>query len=193
MVPPAPERGEHDEQDARDGRGENKAEPDIPFDFENAQKGKDRRGDHPHEGTGAQRPNETALPFLPLIPAGRFAVRVGGDEIVERHPVQFGKRFEHAKVGKPFAPLPFGDGFIRIIEFFGDLELGHARRLAAPHEILRERGFPIIHVFIITQIARKSMRTACISCKNSEKFEAKNLSPPCVESKKTLYFSHIER
>ena len=127
-----------------------KAEPDIPFDFENAQKGKDRRGDHPYEGTGAQRPNETALPFLPLIPAGRFAVRVGGDEIVERHPVQFGKRFEHAKVGKPFAPLPFGDGFIRIIEFFGDLELGHARRLAAPHEILRERGFPIVHVFIIT-------------------------------------------
>ena len=78
-----------------------------------------------------------------------------GDEVIQRYVVQFGKRNEHGNVGQAFAALPFGDGFIRIIEFFGDLQLRHVRRLTAVYQVERHNALKIPHRLLLRPDVRR--------------------------------------
>ena len=103
-----------------------------------------------------------------------------GDEVIQRYVVQFGKRNEHGNVGQAFAALPFGDGFIRIIEFFGDLQLRHVRRLTAVYQVERHNALKIPHRLLLRPDVRRRALPRPPSVRRPER-AASRFPPECAD------------
>lgn len=57
-------------------------------------------------------------------------------KVVNRYAEQFRKHDKNKNIGNTVRSLPFGDGFIRIVDFFGKLRLGKVAFTPVAHNVL---------------------------------------------------------
>lgn len=127
----------------------------------NAEKNNGRN--KPHQSGGHQR-YDTAL----QLRCGTVALSMlFSQKVVNRYAEQFRKHDKNKNIGNTVRSLPFGDGFIRIVDFFGKLRLGKVAFTPVAHNVF---GNGFFHFFIISnyheailqQQAEKSNRKSII-------------------------------
>ena len=96
----------------------------------------------PHQSGGHQR-YDTAL----QLRCGTVALSMlFSQKVVNRYAEQFRKHDENKNIGNTVRSLPFGDGFIRIVDFFGKLRLGKVAFTPVAHNVFGNGFFTFHHL-----------------------------------------------
>ena len=139
-----PKRGQHKRHDEHRGDCINECKPNSrkvgKGDFE-CEKNNGRN--KPHQPGGHQR-YDTAL----QLRSGTVALSMlFSQKVVNRYAEQFRKHDKNKNIGNTVRSLPFGDGFIRIVDFFGKLRLGKVAFTPVAHNVF---GNDFFYFFIIS-------------------------------------------
>ena len=70
---------------------------------------------------------------------------MGLEQVVHIHTEDIGDLHQHEHIGGHIAPLPFGDGFVRVVQFFPQLRLRHTGGQTQPDEIAGNGGLAFVH------------------------------------------------
>ena len=142
-----PDRVEHELDDERDRQGVDEIEE---LEGHSAQ---DQRCDHErkhrNDPADALRDIRDGLAIVGLfrrLALGRLWLCVLGlDKVIQRNAEQLGDLDQDRDVGGGLCPLPLGDGLVRIIQFFCQLQLRHAVCLTKLGYVLGNDAFDIFH------------------------------------------------
>ena len=145
----APDVAEHHEQNHADRRRIDERQPTDPDVRKIAHEKRDRADEHDQSQRQQGNDDVAALLLLCRAHQGTFP-----QERIDRHAVQIGQAAQHQKVGHAVAALPFGNGFIRIIQLFGKLRLGQPCAFPIGGDLLRKDGSYtcFFHLYILNAL-----------------------------------------